>query len=155
MRNWVFLFAAILAVRITAPAQQPTQQLSSWSKWKQILLENRAARSYVRDTRFEFRWKPEWTENGYACSAEIRPTNDADQSATVPEIDIWYNSTSHTYAAAGVPVGPKAEQEHYFATSAVQIGNKAAHASFNLPDCGRVVAVAAGHFYPDVAVPAF
>jgi hypothetical protein len=135
------------------------RQPSGWSAWKSLLAEKYDAqfdaRSFVGDPRFEYRWKQEWTESGYACTVEVRPADDADRSDKVPEVDVMYQSPEYTYAAPDVPIVRKPSQVHFFATLDVRIGNKLRHANFNLTDSSRVGAVAAGHFSPGVGIPAF
>jgi len=155
----MFIFAWGMALGQSAGGKWQLSGLPGWSAWKVVLTEKHDpvsdARSFARDARFEYRWRPEWTENGYACAIEIRPVGDEDQSYKVPEFDTMYQSPDRTYVAPDVPIGRKPSQVHFFATLDVPIGSKLRHANFNLTDCGRVGAVAAGHFGPDVAIPAF
>ena len=156
---FVFACGAALGQSAGGKIAKQLSGSSDWSAWKLILLEKHDplsdARWFVTDTRFEYRWRPEWAESGYACTVEIRPAEDADQSDRVPEFDVVYESQSQMYAAPDVPIGRKPSQVHFLATLNVLIGNKLRHANFNLTDCERVEADAAGHFSPDVAIPAF
>ena len=141
--------------RTPAAAQQPARDLPSWSGWRQLSLERPETRSFIQDDRLEFRWKQDWTDRGYTCTVEVRPIDDIPGNITIPEIDIWYRSPNSIYAAPGVAVGPRAPQDHNMSTSPVRIGSDRLGATFDAPDCARVIAVAAGHFAPDVAIPAF
>jgi hypothetical protein len=62
---------------------------------------------------------------------------------------LMYQSPNRMCLAPDVPVSCKQAQVYFFATLDVPIGN------FNLTDCEKVGAVAAGHFSPDVGIPAF
>jgi hypothetical protein len=68
---------------------------------------------------------------------------------------LMYQSPNRMCLAPDVPVSCKPAQVYFFATLDVPIGNKLRHANFNLTDCEKVGAVAAGHFSPDVGIPAF
>jgi beta-lactamase regulating signal transducer with metallopeptidase domain len=135
----------------------PSRQIQPWSRWKQTLVEKRdpssGQRSFIADERFEYRWKPEWMGPGYACSVEIRPAGDEDQWYRLPEVDIMYQTSDHTYAAADAPVTRRRPQMHFFTTTGVAIAGRRGHANIDAGDCGRVIAVAAGRFSPEVAIP--
>ena len=57
------------------------------------------------------------------------------------------------YAAQKAPVSKRPAQLHAFSTSNVTLDTQSP-AGFDAPDCGRVVAVAAGHFSPEIPIPA-
>ena len=79
------------------------------------------------DTYFQYRWKSEWVVNRNVCTVEIRPTDDALVSRTVPEITVeYFNSRS---------IEPYAQ---LFKTQNVLIGSKIGHAYIRLSDCERI-----------------
>jgi hypothetical protein len=118
---WIALSTALVSNAGTAlkarkdPILPPSAHLTPFSAWKSIYIlrngvVNPSARKDFNDTLFEYRWKSEWTLNRYVCTVEIRHTEDADDSHTIPEIDILYSDRlshplAHTYAAHNVTVG--------------------------------------------------
>ncbi len=137
--------------------ESPSRQIQAWSGWQQTLVEKRdplsEQRSFTADERFEYRWKPEWTESGYACMVEMRPADDEDKWYQLREVDIMYRASDYVYATADAPVIRRRPQMHFFSTESVTIRNKGMPTSISAGDCGAVIAVAAGRFAPDVPIP--
>ena|ERR1700722_5051121 len=108
------------------------------SAWKYILLERpgpdgvpgvrmRAKAKDFQDTRFEYRWKSERALDGYVCIVEIRPTDDADRTETLAQINIAYYD----------PATLTRNHSRIFTAHDVAVG-KTAHAYLKPTDCGRV-----------------
>lgn len=93
--------------------------MAGFSSWKFVPLERAAGIMWrhlqsndFQDTRFEYRWKSDWSVSGYVCTVEIRNTDEAAQSLTVPEINVGYSGPSRIglhfrlYTAHDVTRGP-------------------------------------------------
>jgi hypothetical protein len=152
----LFSLPILLAQEPSAP-ESPSRQIQAWSSWTQTLVEKRdpvsAQRSFTWDDRFEYRWKPEWTGSGYACTVEIRPAGDEDLRYQLSEIDVLYQAPDRQFAAADTPLIRRKPQLHDFTTSNVTVRNRQAHATLKAGDCGAVVAVTAGRFSPEIPIP--
>jgi hypothetical protein len=110
---------AILSIVLPASADsQSVATLAGFSAWKNVPLERKPGMMWrhveandFQDTRFEYRWKSEWTVNDYVCTVEIRPSDDADQSYTIPELYAGYSDPNkiglhfHMETAHDVPIG--------------------------------------------------
>jgi hypothetical protein len=110
--------------------------LAGLSAWKYIPLERKGSGAVwfphslkgqdFQDTRFQYRWKSERIVGSYACTVEIRPTDDIGESEALPELTIVYYLSSLTpghfcfFTAHGVSV------------------SKAAHAVLKPSDCRKV-----------------
>jgi len=90
-------------------------ELNPFSPWKSMYIQrgliiNPGKRKDFNDSLFEYRWKSEWIINAYVCTIEIRHDDDAEDSHTIPEVQIAYFSRqSHagSYAARNVLLGGK------------------------------------------------
>ncbi len=151
------LSVPILLAQVLPAPKSPSRQIQAWSNWKQTLVEKldpvSAQRRFTWDDRFEYRWKPEWTGDGYACVVEIRPAGDEDQRYQLGEVDVLYQAPNRQFAGADTPLIRRKPQLHNFTTSNVTVGNRQEHATLSAGDCGAVVAVTAGHFSPEIPIP--
>ena len=64
-----------------------------------------------------------------------------------------YQESDYAYAAADAPVIRRRPQMHFFTTTGVAIAGRRGHANMDAWDCGRVIAVAAGRFSPEIPIP--
>lgn len=117
-----------------ASAAPDLAALNGMSAWKYVPLERSPGimwRHYgaydFQDTRFEYRWKSEWSVNAYVCTVEIRLADNTEASYTIPEINLSYS-------------GPNRIGLHFrvYTVRDVAIGNTRAPAVLTQTDCERV-----------------
>lgn len=100
------LISIVLVLAVSATAAAPDGKLASagenkpthltgFTPWEALFLLrdgafNPSKTRDFNDSRFEYRWKSEWVVNGYVCTVEVRHTDDAEDSHTLPEIDVFY-----------------------------------------------------------------
>jgi hypothetical protein len=113
------------AVKTTKPTE-----LTDFTAWKALFLLREGAfnpfkQKDFNDTRFEYRWKSE-EPSGMAsfCTVEIRHAGDAEDSHTLPEIDVFY--------AGSRPL------MHRDTARQVALGGKDGHVILRQTDCQRV-----------------
>jgi hypothetical protein len=111
----------------------------SLSGWRYIPLERKNGDGWVprsfkakdfHDTRFEYRWKSERNLDRFACTIEIRPTDDVDQHDTIPEITVYYYDPSNFTPG------------HFRVLTAREVSlGKANHAFFKPQDCREIESI--------------
>ncbi len=102
---------------------------TNFTDWKALFLLrdgifNPLKPKQFNDSLFEYRWKSEWIVNGYVCTVEVRHTQDAEDTHTLPEINVFYTDPY--------------SRGHQYTAREVVLGGKDGHVFFRQKDCQRI-----------------
>ncbi|MGC1906944.1 MAG: hypothetical protein WA715_24195 [Candidatus Acidiferrum sp.] len=111
--------------------------LTAFSSWQPIfLIRNGVINTFKRkdfnDSLFEYRWKREWVVSSYVCTVELRHAEDAEDSHTLPEIDVFYGDRNNH------------DKPHRYIVHDVALGGKDGHVLLKQADCEDIGMVAWG-----------
>jgi hypothetical protein len=100
--------------KITSIAKRSPSPVTAFTGWKPLFLTrngvvNTFKRPDFNDSLFEYRWKSERTVSSSVCTVELRHAEDAEDSHTIPEVNVFYlgRGPVHRYTARNLALGGK------------------------------------------------